>query len=132
MRKEGVEYLAHCLDCQKVKAEHQNPSGLLHPLPILEWKWETISIDFIIGLPKSKMQNDSIMVVVDKLRKFSHFIPIQSTYKAVQIANIFMQTIFILHKILKLIISDPDVKFTSSFWKALFRGLGTQLHFSIA
>lgn len=72
------------------------------------------------------------MVVVDKLRKYSHFIPVKSTYKAIQIANIFMQTIFRLHRIPKVIISDCDVKFTSAFWKALFGGLGTQLHFSTA
>lgn len=70
------------------------------------------------------------MEMVDKLRKFSHFVPIQSTYKAVKIDNIFMKTIFRLHCIPKVIISYHDVKFTSNFWKALFEGLGTQLHFS--
>jgi len=54
MKKEVAEYLAHCLECHQVKGEHQHPPRLLHPLPLLEWKWETISIDFITGLPKSK------------------------------------------------------------------------------
>ena len=115
MKKEVVEYLARCLECQQLNAEHQHPIGLLHSLPIPKWKWETISIDLITRLHKSKKQNDSIMVVVDKLSKFSHFIPIQSTYKAVQIANIFMQNIFKLHGVPKMIISDRDVKFTSAF-----------------
>eukprot|EP00253_Pinus_taeda_P008175 PITA_08175 len=67
MKKDVVEYLARCLECQQVKAEHQHPTGLLQPIRIPEWKWETITMDFITGLPKSKRNNDSIMVVVDKL-----------------------------------------------------------------
>lgn len=95
-----------------MKVEQCHPFELLHPLPISEWKWETIFINFITILPKYKKKNDSIMVVVDKLSKSTHFIPVQSTYKAVQIANIFMQTIFRLHGLPKVIISDRDVKFT--------------------
>jgi len=64
-----------------VKAEHQHPTGLLHPLPISECIWETISIDFITGLPKSRKQNYSIMVVAEKFNKSAHFILVQSTYK---------------------------------------------------
>jgi len=86
MKREVAKYLARCLECQLVKAEHQHPVGLLHPLPILEWKWEIISLDFITGLPRNARQNDSIMVVVDKLSKDAHFIPVKSTYKAVHIA----------------------------------------------
>eukprot|EP00253_Pinus_taeda_P014999 PITA_14999 len=89
-------------------------------------------MDFITGLPKSKKNNDSIMVVVDKINKSSHFIPVQSTYCATQIANIFMQNIFKLHGLPKVIISDRDVKFTSAFWRTLFEGLGTELNFNTA
>eukprot|EP00253_Pinus_taeda_P007149 PITA_07149 len=81
MKKQVVEYLAWCLECQQIKVEHQHPAGLLQPLPIPEWKWETISMDFITGFPRTKKGNDSIMVVVDKLSKAAHFIPVQSTYK---------------------------------------------------
>ena len=70
-----------------VKAKHQHPLGLLQPLPILEWKWEVISMDFITGLPKSKKQNDSIFVVIDKLSKAAQFIPMKSNYKFVNIAD---------------------------------------------
>eukprot|EP00253_Pinus_taeda_P031475 PITA_31475 len=132
MKKDVVEYLARCLECQQVKAKHQHPAGLLQPIPIPEWKWETITMDFITGLPKPKSSNDSIMVVVDKLSKSAHFIPVQSTYHAAQIANIFMKNIFKLHGLPKVIISDRDVKFTSAFWRTLFEGLGTQLSFSTA
>eukprot|EP00253_Pinus_taeda_P022179 PITA_22179 len=132
MKKDVTEYLARCLECQQIKTEHQHPVGLLQPLPILEWKWETISMDFITGLPKTKRNNDSIMVVVDKLSKAAHFIPVQSMYKAVQIAHVFMQNVFKLHGLPKTIISDRDVKFTSAFWRTLFAELGTQLNFSTA
>eukprot|EP00253_Pinus_taeda_P019990 PITA_19990 len=130
MKKDVVEYLARCLECQQIKAEHQHLAGLLQPLPILEWKWEIISMDFITGLPKTKKNNDSIMVVVDKLSKAAHFIPVQSTYRAAQIAHVFMQNVFRLHGLPKTIILDRDVKFTSAFWKTLFAELGTQLNFS--
>jgi hypothetical protein len=113
-----------------VKVEHQHPADLLQPLPIPEWKWETISLDFITGLPKTQKQNDSIMVVIDKLSKSAHFIPVKSTYKAINIAEIFMKEIFRLHGIPKMVISDRDVKFTSTFWKELFAGLNTNLNFS--
>eukprot|EP00253_Pinus_taeda_P022348 PITA_22348 len=130
MKKDIVEYLARCLECQQIKAEHQHPAGLLQPLPIPEWKWEIISMDFITGLPRTKKNNDSIMVVVDKLSKAAHFIPVHPTFRAAQIAHIFMQNVFRLHGLPKTIISDRDVKFTSAFWKTLFADLGTQLNFS--
>jgi len=103
---------------------------LLQPLPIPEWKWEIISLDFITGLPKNSKHNDSIMVVVDKLSKAAHFIPIKSTYKAINIVDIFMKEIFRLHGVPRILISDRDAKFTGTFWKALFKDLDTQLNFS--
>jgi len=75
-------------------------------------------------------QHDSIMVVVDKLTKSTHFIPVKSTHKTYDIANIFMKEIFRLHGLPKAIISDRDAKFTSNFWKGLFKDLGTQLNFN--
>ena len=132
MRKDIANYLTKCLECQQVKVEHRHPAGLMQPIPIREWKWEVISLDFIIGLPKSKCGDNSIMVVVDRLSKSAHFIPVQSTYKTVQIVDLFMREIFRLHGIPKRVISDRDVKFTSDFWKALFMGLGTQVNFSTA
>jgi len=74
MKEEVVDYIASCLECQKVKAEHIYPIGLLQPFPIPEWKWEVVTIDFIIKLPRTVRQRDSIMVVVDKLTKDAHFI----------------------------------------------------------
>lgn len=82
MKREVVEYLEKCLEHQQMKAKHQYPSGLLQLLPISKWKWEVITLYFIARLPKSKTQNDTIMVVEDKLRKSTYFVPLQSTYKA--------------------------------------------------
>jgi hypothetical protein len=127
LKKYIVDYLAKCIECQQLKAEHRHPVGLLQPLPILEWKWETIS-----GLPKSTKKNDAIMVVVEKLTKSSHFVPIKSTCKAIDIAKIFMKDIFRLHGTPRDIISDRDTKFTSSFWKSLMASCETKLLFSIA
>jgi hypothetical protein len=84
-------------------------------MPIREWKWEVISMDFIIGLPTTKKQNNSIMVVVDKLTKYAHFIPVKSTHKAISIVEIFMEEIFKMHGLPKIIISERDMKFTSNF-----------------
>ena len=98
-----------------MKVEHQYPLGLLQPFPIPEWKWEVISMDFIIGFPMAMRQHDSIMVVVEKLKKESHFIPFKSTYKADSIAKLFMKEIFRLHGLPKAIISERDTKFTSNF-----------------
>jgi hypothetical protein len=81
MKKEVVDYIAKCLDCQKVKAEHRHLAILLQPFPIPEWKWEVVTIDFIIKLPRTVRQRDSIMVVVDKLTKDAHFIPMKLTHK---------------------------------------------------
>jgi hypothetical protein len=130
LKKSIVNYLAKCLECHQVKAEHRHLTGLLQPLPIPEWKWETISMDFIIGLPKSTKQNDAIMVVVDKLNNSTHFVPVKSTCKVIDIANIFMKEIFRLHGMPKGIISDRETKFTSIFWKSLMDVFETKLLFN--
>ena len=93
MKTELAEYIARYFECQQVKTEHQHPARLLQPLPIPSWKWEKISLDFVTGLPRNQNLNDSIMVVVDKLSKAAHFIPIKTTYKAANIADIFLKHI---------------------------------------
>jgi hypothetical protein len=111
--------------------EHRHPTRLLQPLPIPEWKWETIYMDFItIFLKSLTKRNDVIMFVVDKLRKDAHFIHIKSTCKEIDIANSFIKEIFRQHGITKEIISERDTKFTSNFWKSQFVGFGTKLLFS--
>ena len=80
--------------------------GLLHPLQVLEWKWEVVSMDFTTGFPMTWRQHDSIMVVVEKLTKTTHFIPVKSTYKTDAIAKIFMKDIFRSHGFPKAIVSN--------------------------
>ena len=99
--------------------EGQHPIGLLQPFPILEWKWKVISMDFITGFPMTMRQHDSIMVVVEKLTKESHFIPVKSTY--IKPMPLQIKGCFKLHGFPRAIISDRDTKFTSNFWKCLCR-----------
>jgi hypothetical protein len=77
MKKDVVDYIARYMECQRVKAEHRHPAGLLQPLPIIEKKWELVTIDFITNSPRKTRQHDSIMVVVDKLTNATHFFPIK-------------------------------------------------------
>jgi hypothetical protein len=132
MKKEIVEYIARCMECQKVKAEHRHPVGLLQPLPIPEWKWDVVTMDFITGLPRTSKQHDSIMVVVDKLTKAAHFIPLKTTHRAADVADIFLKEVACLHGIPRTIVSDRDPKFTSNLWRGLFKGFRTNLNFSTA
>jgi hypothetical protein len=90
---------------------------LLQPLPITEWKWEVVTIDFITGFPRASKLHDSIMVVVDKITKSSHFIPLKTTHKVADVANIFIKEVARLYGIPKMIVSERDLKFTSNFWK---------------
>jgi hypothetical protein len=102
---------------------------LLQPFLIHKWKWEVVTIDFIIGLPRKNKQHDSIMVVVDKLMKASHFIPLKTTHKETNVGDIYMREVAQLHGIPKTIVSDRDPKFTSRLWKGLFKGFRTNLNF---
>jgi hypothetical protein len=93
MKKEVSNYIARCLECQKVKTKHRHPAGLLQPLPILEWKWEVVTVDFIRKFPRTVKQHDSIMVVVDKLTNVVHFIPVKITHKEENIVEIYMKEV---------------------------------------
>jgi len=129
MKKDVAEFVARCLDCQRVKAKCMHPSGLLQPIVISKWKWEVISMDFIIGVPKTSKQRDSIMVVVDRLTKVVHFIPVKTTYLVSDVAQMFIRDVVRLNGVPKKIVLDMDAKFTSKFWKELFAGLGIKLAF---
>ena len=130
MKKEVVDFIARCLECQKVKDEDMHPIGLLQPLSIPKWKWEVVTMDFITNFPRTSKQHDSIMVVVDKLTKTAHFILVKSMHKETDIAKIYMCGVAKLHGIPKKIVFDRDSKFTSNFWKGLFKGFGTNLNYS--
>ena len=132
MKKDIAEFVAKCLTCQQVKAEHQRPSGLLHPLSIPEWKWESISMDFITGLPRVQKGYNAIWVIVDRLTKSAHFLPVKESTTSDQLAQIYVKEVVRLHGVPKTIVSDRDSRFVSAFWTSLQRNLGTRLAFSTA
>jgi hypothetical protein len=97
MKRYVVEYAALCDTCQRVKVEHQRPAGLLQPLKIPEWKWEEIRMDFIVGLPRTQAGYDLIWVIVNRLIKAAHFIPVKTTYSSAKLAELYMSRIVCLH-----------------------------------
>ena len=101
-------------------------------MPIPEWKWDKLGMDFITGLPRTKSGYDSIWVVVDRLTKVAHFIPVKTTYTSAKLAKIYMTRIVCLHGAPRTIVSDRGTQFTSKLWYQLHQTLGTRLEFSTA
>src|SRR3954467_166058 len=130
LKKNIAEHIALCDVCSRVKAEHQKPAGLLQPLPIPDWKWDKIGMDFITGLPRTRSAYDSIWVIVDRLTKVAHFISVKTTYTSAKLGKIYMSRIVCLHGVPKSIVSDRGTQFTSHFWRQLHESLGTRLEFS--
>jgi hypothetical protein len=105
---------------------------LLQPLKIPEWKWEEIGMDFIVELPLTQAGYDSIWVIVDRLTKVAHFIPVKMTYSGAKLAELYMSRIVCLHGVPKKIVSDRGSQFTSKFWEKLQESMDTKLNFSSA
>lgn len=119
-RKDVKRFVASCDYCQRNSYETINPPSLLNPLPIPENVWLDVSMDFIDGLPASQGMN-TIMVVVDRLTKYAHFIPVSHPYTASQIADLFVKEIFKLHGMPRTIVSDRDPISISHFWESFFK-----------
>jgi hypothetical protein len=115
-----------------VKAEHQKPAGMLKPLPIPVWKWEQISMDFVTGFPRSKFSHDAVWVIVDRLTKAAHFLPVSMTYSVDTLCKIYVKEIVRLHGVPVSIVSDRDTRFTSNFWSGFQKAMGTTLDLSTA
>lgn len=131
LKKEVLEYIKRCDICQLNKGEHVASPGLLEPIPIPEGAWELITMDFIVGLPKSDGK-EVILTVVDKLTKYAHFISLSHPFKAREVATEFLNTVYKLHGLPKGIITDRDPILTSNFGKELMEKLGIQLKLSTA
>ncbi|KAL8113741.1 hypothetical protein AgCh_020872 [Apium graveolens] len=132
MKREVAEWVSKCLTCQRVKAEHQRPSGLLRPLEISEWKWEHIAMDFVTGLPRTKTNHDAIWVIIDRLTKSAHFLPINERYTVDKLVDIYLKEIVVRHGVPVAIVSDRDPRFNSRFWRSFQECVCTKLNMSIA
>jgi hypothetical protein len=130
MKRDIAEYVSLCDTCQCVKVEHQRLAGVLQPLKILEWKWEEIGMDFIVGLPRTQGQYDSIWVDMDRLTMVAHFILIKTTYSGAKLAELYMSHVVCLHGVPKKFVSNRGSQFTSKFWEKLDQSMDTKLNFS--
>ncbi|KAI3735110.1 hypothetical protein L6452_14598 [Arctium lappa] len=129
LKKDIAHFVERCLTCLKVKAEHQRPYGELHSLEIPVWKWDEITMDLVTGLPRSPKGHDAIWVIVDRLTKSAHFLPIKETYSLEKLARLYIDEIVTRHGVPSSIVSDRDARFTSAFWRSLQRELGSQLNY---
>ncbi|KAJ0592474.1 putative nucleotidyltransferase, Ribonuclease H [Helianthus annuus] len=132
MKQSINEYVEKCMTCSQVKTEHQKPAGCLIQPEIPEWKWEMITMDFITKLPRTKNGHDTIWVIVDRLTKSAHFLPIREDYKMDKLARIYVKEIVTRHGVPISIISDRDSHFTSRFWQSFQKELGTKVNLSTA
>jgi hypothetical protein len=127
MKRETARYVAKCDMCQRVKADHMRHVRLLQPLSMPAWKWEDISMDFIVGLPLTDRKFNSIWVIIDRLTKSAHFISVHTFYRAEKYTELYISRILCLHAVLKTIISDRVPQFIVRFWEQLHDSLGTRL-----
>jgi hypothetical protein len=128
MRCDVERYVSRCMTCNKAKSR-LNPHSLYMPLPIPMVPWEDISMDFVLGLPRTKRGRDMIFVVVDRFSKVAHFIPCHKSDHVSHVADLFFTEIVRLHGVPNTIVSDRDAKFLSHFWRTLWFKLGTNYFF---
>ena len=106
MKRDVTDYVSKCLMCQQVKVEHQIPSGLLNPIPILQWNWDSIAIDFVTELLFTQRKHDSVRVIVDRLTKLAHFIPVRIYYFMDRLVELYVDEIIRFHGVPLSIVSD--------------------------
>ena len=112
MKKEITKFVYSCLTFQKSTVKHQKPTSLMKPLSIPEWKSYSVSMDFVSGLLKTSKGNDSIWVIMDRLTKSAHFLPMKINHPMEKLAKMYINEIVKLHGIPSIIVSDIDLRFT--------------------
>nr|GFA63519.1 reverse transcriptase domain-containing protein [Tanacetum cinerariifolium] len=130
MKDDIATYVSKCLTCIRVKAEHQKPSGLLVQPEIPQWKWDNITMDFVTKLPRTSSGYDTIWVIVDRLTKSAHFLPMREDDSMDKLTKLYLKEVVTRHGIPVSIISDRDPRFASNFWRASQKALGTRLDMS--
>ncbi|GKA18253.1 ribonuclease H-like domain-containing protein [Tanacetum coccineum] len=129
MERDVNRLLERCRTCYIAKT-HSSNAGLYNPLSVPVAPWEDVSLDFVLGLPRTQRAKYSVMVVVDQFSKMAHFVPCSKTFDASQVARLYFAEIVKLHGVPKTLTSDRDVKFVSHFWRTLWTRLGSRLQFS--
>ncbi|GJU96917.1 putative reverse transcriptase domain-containing protein [Tanacetum coccineum] len=132
MKASIATYVSKCLTCAKVKAEHQKPSGLLQQPEIPVWKWERITMDFMSRLSRTSSRYNTIWVIVDRLTKSAHFLPMKKADSMEKLTPLYLKEIVCRHGVPISIILDQGSHFTSNFWRSLQKALGMNLDMSTA
>nr|GFB77197.1 reverse transcriptase domain-containing protein [Tanacetum cinerariifolium] len=132
MKVDIATYVSKCLTCIRVKEEHQKPSGLLVQPEIPQWKWDNITMDFVTKLPRTSSGYDTISVIVDRLTKSAHFLPMREDDSMDKLTKLYLKEVVTTHGIPISIISNHDPRFASNFWSAFQKALGTRLDMSTA
>ncbi|GJW44570.1 putative reverse transcriptase domain-containing protein [Tanacetum coccineum] len=132
MKADITTYVSKCLTCLRVKVEHQKPSGLLVQPEIPQWKWDNITMDFVTKLPRTQSGNDTIWVIVDRLTKSAHFLPMREADPMDKLARLYLKEVVTRHGIPVSIIYDRDPRFASNFWRSFQKAMGTRLDMSMA
>jgi hypothetical protein len=115
MKKDIVRHVARCDTYNRIKAKHQSHIGLLKPLDVPMWKWESVSMDFIVGLPRTPKGHDSIWVIIDRLTKVAHFIAVRINYRCNKLADLYVDNILRLHGAPVSIVFDRGMQWVSKF-----------------
>lgn len=129
MKKSVQLFVSSCFTCQRAKPDRTRLPGLLQPLPVPNSAWQVVSLDFVEGLPQSGAAN-CVLVVVDSLTKYGHFIPLRHPFSAAVVAKAFLNHVYKLHGMPSVLVSDRDRIFTGALWQELFKLAGVELRMS--
>ena len=127
MKRHNIDFM-----CLQVKAEHQNPTGLLQPFKVAKWKWEHVTMDFLTHLPRTPWRHEAVWVIVDRITKSTYFLVVRMTFTLEEFFRLYIREIVRLHGVLVCIMLDRDPRFMTHFGKSFYKAMGTQLTMSTA